>query len=108
MTEIPTRVGVRLALTANPMPHSTDLRKERKMEEKPITIPYKTIYTTTNVLMAVTVEGDLKKAGIAVLLVDNGDNEFTVVVPSDQVENATNLLKQTHPRGELFSPQKDK
>ena len=71
------------------------------MEEK-IIIPFKTVFESTNVIMAATVQEDLERAGFKSLLNDVGEGEFHVLVESDQYENAKALLITKSSYGENF------
>ncbi len=75
------------------------------MEEK-ININFKTVFQTTNVIMAATVQEDLKRAGFTALLNDVGDGEFHVVVDADEFKNAKSLLI-TNPKYEIFNVPKE-
>lgn len=71
--------------------------------------PYRTVFSSHNRLLVVTVEEDLKKAGFSVMLVDNGDQDFSIVVTREEYDNALGLLKQKNPKlGEIFSVPKEK
>ncbi|NSW52771.1 MAG: hypothetical protein HPY85_09725 [Anaerolineae bacterium] len=71
--------------------------------------PYKTLFSSPNALLVMTVEEDLRKGGFTVMLVDSGDNDFSVVVAREEFDNAVALLKQKNPKlGEIFSVPKEK
>lgn len=73
-----------------------------------IQAPYKTLFSSSNALLVMTVEEDLTKAGFSVMLVDGGDKDFSVVVAREEYENALSLLKQKNPKlGENFSTPKE-
>ena len=75
------------------------------MEER-IDIPFKTVFNTTNVIMASTVHEDLVRAGFKALLNDVGDGEFHVVVASADYDNA-HALVVTNPKYEIFTVPKE-
>lgn len=72
------------------------------MEEK-ISVPYKTVFESTNVIMAATVQEDLKRAGFETLLNDVGDGHFHVLVPCESFDNAKALLITNPKYGENFA-----
>lgn len=77
------------------------------MEEK-IKIQFKTVFQSTNVIMAATVQEDLIRAGFKALLNDVGDGEFQVVVPVEDFENTKALLITKSEYGEHFAGPKEK
>lgn len=72
------------------------------MEEK-IIIPFKTVFESTNVIMAATVQEDLQRAGFKSLLNDVGGGEFHVLVESEKFTNAKALLITNPKYGENFA-----
>ena len=76
------------------------------MEEK-IVIPFKTVFHTTNIIMAATVQEDLERAGFTALLNAVDDGEFHVLVASAEHANAKALLITNPKYGEIFNTPKE-
>lgn len=76
------------------------------MEEK-INVQLKTVFETTNVIMAATVQEDLVRAGFKAMLADAGDGEFHVVVEADEHKNAKALLITNPKYGQIFTVPKE-
>ena len=76
------------------------------MEEK-INVQLKTVFESTNVIMAATVQEDLVRAGFKAMLADVGDDELQVVVPVEQFDNAKALLITKSQYGEHFATPKE-
>lgn len=72
-----------------------------------IKVPFKTLYKTTNILMAVTVQEDLNRAGFVVLVNQVGDNEYHVVIASNDYDHAHALLVTNPKYGDIFTPPKE-
>jgi len=82
------------------------IQKEKTMEEE-IRVPFKTLYKTTHIIMAVTVQEDLARAGFVVLVNQVSDNEYHVVIASNDYENAHALLVTNPKYGDIFTPPKE-
>jgi len=76
------------------------------MEEK-VKVQFKTVFETTNTIMAATVQEDLNRAGFGALLNDCGDGEFHVVVPCEEHTNAKALLITNPKYGQIFTVPKE-
>ena len=72
-----------------------------------IRVPFKTLYKTTHIIMAVTVQEDLARAGFVVLVNQVSDNEYHVVIASNDYENAHALLVTNPKYGDIFTPPKE-
>jgi len=77
------------------------------MEKNNDKIIYKTIFTTSNELWAVTIQEDMRKAGFILLVRDNGDNQFGLEAAQGDYEHVKALLETNPKYGQIFSVPKE-
>lgn len=77
------------------------------MEKNNKIITYKTLFTTSNELWAVTIQDDLKKAGFTLLVRDGGENQYNVVAAQGDYEHVKALLETNPKYGQIFSVPKE-
>ena len=70
-------------------------------------IAYRTLVTTNNELWAVTIQEDLRKAGFDVLVTEDRDSHFSVVVEKEDYENTKALLETNPKYGQIFTVPKE-
>ena len=65
------------------------------MEKNNEKITYKTLFTTSNELWAVTIQDDLKKAGFTLLVRHAGENQYNVMAAQGDYDHfiSHNFLK---------------
>jgi len=77
------------------------------MEKNFEKIAYQTLVSTRNELWAVSIQEDLKKAGFDILVTDDGDNHYSVVVNKEDYPNVKALLKTNPKYGQIFTVPKE-
>ncbi|MBN2047766.1 MAG: hypothetical protein JW750_07995 [Anaerolineaceae bacterium] len=66
-------------------------------------VHYIEVFTSHSSLFAITIQTDLQKAGIPTRLVEDIENESSVMVPEDCVDEAKALINTIPKHGEIFS-----
>ena len=77
------------------------------MEKNNEKFTYKSLFTTSNELWAVTIQDDLKKAGFMLLVRDAGEKQYNVLVAQDDYEHVKALLETNPKYGQIFSVPKE-